>query len=142
MGKRIWTAAIGALVLGSSFAPAMEAAAQSRDRSRQNVVQIRIPRGQVCFRHVGTGTSFVGNFRRGQQLVATSTGDAENANSDVTWTTTIARNVTVRWGPRDNQGAEFNGQDPMTAPVDGRYTFTFYPNAVVGGPGVFIVCAF
>lgn len=142
MGKWIGLASLAALAVG--LAPANEAGAQagSSDRSGANVVQIRMPRGQVCFRHVGTGTRFVGAFRRGQHIVATSTGDADNGDGQVEWVTTIARNVQVSWGPRDNQRHEFDGQEQFTAPVDGRYVFTFYPNAVVGGPGVFIVCAF
>lgn len=137
MRKRIGTAAALALVAGAALAPPSLALAQG---GRQQTVQIRIPRGEVCFRHVGRGTTFVGDFRRGQQLVATSTGDFAFSDGQVEWTETRQRSISVL-GP-NRRPISVSEQGRFVAPADGRYSFTFYPRAAVGGPGVFIVCAF
>jgi len=133
---------VAAAIVGGGV-PATGALAQSAlsAPSRLSTVRIAIPRGQVCFRHEGAATHLAGNFRRGQRIVATSTGDAMNGEGRSEWTTTQARGVYVNWGGDDDQFA-FEGGEPWVAPVTGRYTFSYSPTALLGGRGVFIVCAF
>ncbi len=107
---------------------------------RLRTVRIAMSRGEVCFRHEGAGTHLVGEFRRGQRLIATSTGDAAQGDERGQWDTTQERSVSVSWGRGDSSHA-FEDGTPFVAPVSGRYTFTYSPTSMLGGRGVFIVCA-
>lgn len=137
MRKRFWAVvAAAATMAGASGSAVVPAEAQG---GRGQLVQIRIPRGEVCFRHVGRGATFVGDFRRGQHLVVSSTGDFSFSDGQVNWIETRQRSISVMLGRRALSVGEDGRFD---APADGRYTFSFYPRAAVGGPGVFIVCAY
>ncbi len=136
-------AALAAAAAIAGTAPPPPAAAQSSPRaaSRLRTVPIVIPRGQVCFRHEGVGTTFVGQFRRDQLIYASSTGDADFGDDRGEWIATQERDLFVSWGGGDGDNHGFEDGRPLAAPVTGRYTFTYSPNAMVGGRGVFIVCA-
>jgi len=142
MNDRVWAAVGAAAALGAGLAPAETARAQSAlsAPSREQRVQIVIPARQSCFRHDGAGTHFTGRFRRGQRIVATSTGDTSGTIGEAVADATTARGVYVNWGGDEDQ-FYFEGMEPWVAPVTGRYTFSYSPTSMMGGRGVFIVCA-
>jgi hypothetical protein len=105
------------------------------------VVPIRFQQGAVCWRHVGVGTTFKGQFGAGQHVTASAIGEFENSDARG------ARIATGPWklsvtGPA-GFSADTNDDGVLDAllPQNGEYNFVTYPCAIWGNQGMIEICA-
>ena len=103
-------------------------------------VNIQFQRGARCWTYRGDATHFVGQFRAGQTVFASSTGMASFGDGQWEWMTTTVRDVSAE-GP-GGTFIDVNEDEPsFRVPRTGRYTFSFSPCAMWRAPGTFVVCA-
>jgi len=115
------------------------AASAATSASDPSVVTIQMQRGSICWKYTGTATTFNGTFKAGQKLDVTSTGDFTSAGATGLYIETAPRAVYVA-DAKSGKLLPANGPGHYTVPQTGLYQITFGPMAVVGSPGVMIVC--
>lgn len=103
-----------------------------------SAVAIHFQRGANCWKYVGAAATFNGRFAAGQRVDITSTGEAENGDGAKTWYETKPRSVYI--GPAGGQLLSADADGYFTIPASGAYQISFDPMAMVGAPGVMIVC--
>jgi len=105
------------------------------------VVPIRFPPGASCWRQVGAGTTFNGQFKAHQRITASAIGQTVNSDGKRTWVTTGPWQITLT-GPGGFSAADNgNGQLAAVLPQTGQYSFTIGPCAVWGNQGTIEICA-
>lgn len=105
------------------------------------VVPIRFAPGAVCWRHVGVGTTFDGQFAAHQHVTASAIGQTYNSDGARTWVTTGPWQVFVSGPGGFFAGSNENGQLDAVLPRAGRYSFSIGPCAVWGNEGTIEICA-
>ncbi len=103
------------------------------------VVAIQFQRGANCWRYAGSATTFNGNFKSGQRLDITSTGEEDLGDGNRTSTETMTRDIYLG-DARSGRLLTADADGHFTIPQTGAYQITFGPQAVVGSPGVMVVC--
>jgi hypothetical protein len=103
-----------------------------------STVTIHFQRGANCWKYMGAAATFNGKFAAGQRLDITSTGEAANGDGAKTWFETRPRSVDIAGAGGQLLSADNDGY--FTIPATGLYQITFDPMAMVGAPGVMIVC--
>ena len=104
-------------------------------------IAIAFSKGARCWTYQGDATHFVGNFRAGQTVIASSTGIANESDGTWEWRTTAARNVSVSAPENVHVGTYNEGKQSFRVPKTGRYTFEFSPCGMWHNLGTFVVCA-
>ena len=117
---------------------ALDAAHASRPLDISHPEPIQFKPGETCWDYVGPAEDFAGVFNSGSTLVVSSTGDSMSASRELTWHTTIERQISVSQGPRIWNLEE--GTKRFVVPQTGKYTFSIGPNAVRGFTGKFVIC--
>ena len=105
------------------------------------VVPIQFERGAVCWRHVGVGTTFDGQFGARQRVTASAIGQTFNSDGNRTWVTTGPWQLSVSGPGGFFAMAGDNGQLSIVLPRAGRYSFSIGPCAVWGNQGTIEICA-
>jgi hypothetical protein len=103
--------------------------------------QIEFSRGSACWRYIGIGTSFIGNFRAGQKIKANAIGEYREMHRKfwASWELSIM-------GPDDAVLADTNFEHSegkplaVVIPQTGTYRFEIGPCAVWGYPGRVEIC--
>jgi hypothetical protein len=130
-----------ALALGCAMAPGAALATACNEKI---VVQIAFARGATQWVHRGPGTTYIGYFKKGQNLTIAAAGGTDyTATSDLSW----AKNSQDPWeisleGPGGfSQESDF-GSEPFVVnslPATGKYTLTIFPCADWGEPGTMMI---
>jgi hypothetical protein len=107
---------------------------------REIPVPIRFQQGAVCWRHVGVGTTFSGQFGARQHVTAIATGQTLNADATHTWVTTGPWQLSVTGPNGFFANASDNGQLDTVLPAAGSYSFSIGPCAVWGNQGTVEIC--
>ncbi|MGH6674120.1 MAG: hypothetical protein ACRECV_19400 [Xanthobacteraceae bacterium] len=107
---------------------------------RDIVLPISFQRGAVCWRHVGIGTTFKGEFGAGQHVTASAMGQTFNADSKRTWVTTGPWQIDVTGPGGFSVSANDKGQLSTVLPRSGIYSFQIGPCAVWGNQGTIEIC--
>jgi hypothetical protein len=104
-------------------------------------VPIRFQPGAVCWRHVGLGTTFKGQFDANQHITASAIGQTYNSDGTRSWVTTGPWQLSVT-GPGGFFAAD-NGNDQLDIVLSraGQYSFSIGPCAVWGNQGTIEICA-
>jgi hypothetical protein len=105
------------------------------------VVPIHFPADAKCWRHVGTGTTFNGQFGARQRVTASASGQTYNSDGTRTWITTGPWQISVTGPGGFSAGDNGNGQLDVVLPQNGPYSFTIGPCAVWGNRGAIEICA-
>ena len=142
-GPATWTANASA----PAAAPAPTNATAPRDASpppaapdpTATVVAIQFQRGANCWRYAGSATTFNGSFRAGQRLDITSTGEEDLGDGNRTSAETMTRDIYLG-DVRSGRLLTADADGHFTIAQTGAYQITFGPQAVVGSPGVMVVC--
>ncbi len=104
-------------------------------------VPIQFQAGAVCWRHVGTGTTFSGQFGAHQHVTAAASGQTYNSDGTRTWITTGPWQLSVSGPGGFFLGDGGNGQLDTMLPRNGQYSFSIGPCAVWGNQGTIEICA-
>jgi hypothetical protein len=129
---RLSTAALACCLLPS--------AASATGCVKEILVPIRFPAGATCWRHVGIGTTFEGQFRANQQVTATAVGQTYNSDGKRVWVTTGPWQLSVS-GPGGFFASTDSGRLNTVLPRTGEYSFSIGPCAVWGNKGDVAICA-
>ncbi len=105
------------------------------------VVPIHFQAGAVCWRHVGVGTTFNGQFRARQHVTASALGQTYNSDGTRTWITTGPWQLSVTGPGGFFASANDKGQLDAALPESGQYSFSIGPCAVWGNQGTIEICA-
>lgn len=124
-------------VLGGWLVPA---AVSASGCVTEIVVPIHFQPGTACWRHVGTGTTFNGQFGARQHVTATASGQTINSDGKRTWTTTGPWQISVT-GPAGFSAGGDDGHLEIVLPQAGQYSFSIGPCAVWGNQGTVEICA-
>jgi hypothetical protein len=142
--RSLYRTVCSAASLACCLAPAASFAA---DCDRPVVIAIHFRDGSACWRHIGTGTTFRGQFAAQQRITAAAGGQLPSPDS--------ARNVhsaplpplpTGPWqisvtGPGGfSADSSDDGRLDTVLPQAGEYSFTIGPCAVWGGAGLVEIC--
>jgi hypothetical protein len=109
--------------------------------NQEIVVPIRFQAGAMCWRHVGVGTTFNGQFGAGQHVTASAIGQMYNSDGVRSWVTTGPWQLYVSGPSGFSASDNGNGQLDIVVPQAGRYSFSIGPCAVWGAPGTIEICA-
>ena len=105
------------------------------------IVPIRFRPGAVCWRHVGVGTTFKGQFGAHQHITASALGEFENSDGTRTWITTGPWKLSVTGPDGFSAGTNDDGELEAVLPQGGEYSFVTYPCAIWGNQGMIEICA-
>ncbi|MGO9358471.1 MAG: hypothetical protein ACLP1D_12485, partial [Xanthobacteraceae bacterium] len=91
---------------------------------KEIVVPIRFQPAAVCWRHVGSGTTFIGQFGANQHITASAIGQTSNSDGTRSWVTTGPWQLSVT-GPGGFFAADSgNGQLDIVLSRAGQYSFS------------------
>ncbi len=107
------------------------------------VVPIRFIPGSYCWKHAGRGTTFIGQFRVGQKVTATATGEAFFADGPRVVTKVEPWTWSVEGPGNFAKFSDIDGSGELefVIPQSGRYSFTVFPCAIWGNRGNVAICA-
>jgi len=108
---------------------------------RDIVVPIRFEHGAACWRHVGVGTTFKGQFAAHQHITASATGQFFNSDGKRTWMTTGPWQLDLTGPGGYAVSANDTGRLDTVLPRSGTYGFQIGPCAVWGNTGTVEICA-
>ena len=118
----------------------MASAAGATGCRQDIVVPIQFQPRAVCWRHVGVGTTFNGQFAAHQHITAAAIGQTYNSNGTRTWITTGHWQLSVS-GPGGFFASDDGiGQLDAVLPQNGQYSFSIGPCAVWGNEGTIEIC--
>lgn len=104
------------------------------------VVPIRFQQGAACWRHVGIGTTFSGQFAAHQHVTASAIGKAYKSDGKRTWITAGPWQLSISGPGGFFADADANGQLDAVLPAAGQYSFVIGPCAVWGNDGTIEIC--
>ena len=104
-------------------------------------VTIQFAKGKRCWTYRGKATHFSGRFRKGQKLLASSTGLSFDLLGSAVLPSTGYRILDL-WDESlgDLVEPDKDVDNTFIIPHAGRYIFGFSPCAMWGNSGLFIVC--
>ncbi|HXW64500.1 MAG TPA: hypothetical protein VEK74_05420 [Burkholderiaceae bacterium] len=106
------------------------------------VVPINFQQGAVCWRHVGVGTTFKGQFGAHQRVTAGAVGEFYEADANNRTAITAGPWQLAVTGPQGfsaNSGGD--GQLDVILPQTGQYSIVTYPCSIWGNQGMIEICA-
>ncbi len=130
------------LLIFGAVATLTPSSAMASGCTNPKYAKIAFTKGSRCWTYQGNATHFRGTFRRGQTIIASSTGVANFADREWEWRTTEARGLSATT-PKGKSIVLNNGErgQRFVTPDTGVYVFEFIPCAMWGGLGVFVLCA-
>jgi hypothetical protein len=105
------------------------------------IVPIHFQPSKVCWKHVGVGTTFKGQFAANQHVTASAIGQAHYSEGKRTRVTTGPWQLSVTGPGGFSAGNNGNGQLDITLGQTGQYTFSIGPCSVWGDQGTIEICA-
>jgi hypothetical protein len=132
---------IGAVMCGVAILPALTEASSCNN---EVVVPIKFAKGSVSWHHHGVGTTFVGQFTKGQTVIITAVGSVRRIDRSETITETTEPWVPEIQGPGGFSKSDFNdnsGALKVTIPATGTYQIKTYPCAIWGNSGDITITA-
>ncbi len=119
----------------------MPSATYASGCQREITVPIRFGPGAACWRHVGIGTTFNGQFAARQHVTAAAFGQTYNSDGKRVWVTTGPWQLYVTGPGGFSAAANDKGRLDVLLPRAGQYSFSIGPCAVWGNRGTVEICA-